>query len=298
MAYLLYCILSSGEGRSPGALVGVDDQPVFLVSNNGLSAAISRINQSSTALEISRILAYQRVVESFHCHPAVGGVIPVRYGSLFEEKPQIIRLLKERSNQYKVLLKELDGCVEMGVRILISECGLRNSECGPPNADWGLRPPARWGLRPGGNAEYRSYKLQTPHSALRTPQSDTPGRAYLAARKVHYAQQEKFNKQAKEIIEQYRASFSGLFVTCKTEFPSIVNRQSSIVNRQSSIPNSVLSLYFLVQREHVERFQQVFREINVRESPKLLLSGPWPPYNFVQPDHIYGQKSIFPPPLE
>lgn len=237
--------------------MGVDGQPVFLVSHNGLSAAISRINQSNITPEISCILAYQRVVESFHCHPAVGGVIPMRYGCLFEEEPQIIRLLKERSRQYKALLKELEGCVEMGIRILISPTPLQ----GPANR----------------KSQIADRRSQIPN----------PGCAYLAARKAHYEQQEKFNKQAKEVIEQYRAAFNGLFLKCKTEFPSIDNPQSAI-------RNPVLSLYFLVRREHVERFQQVFREINVQESPKLLLSGPWPPYNFVQPDHIYGQESIFP----
>ena len=259
MGYLLYCILSSLENRSPAALAGVDGQPVFLVSSNGLSAAISRINQSNVTPEISCILAYQRVVESFHCHPAVGGVIPVRYGALFGEEFQIIRLLKERSKQYKALLKELDGCVEMGIRILISDFGFRIAD-----------------------SEIPIQQLKTRNSKL-----ETSGRAYLAARKVHYEQQEKFNKQAKEVIEQYRAAFNGLFLKCKTEFPSIGNPQSAI-------RNPVLSLYFLVRREHAERFRQVFRKIRVKEPPRLLLSGPWPPYNFVQPDHIYGQESIFP----
>jgi hypothetical protein len=134
-------------------------------------------------------------------------------------------------------------------------------------------------------------KASTERASFIGEQIENPGGAYLAARKAHYAQQEKFNKQAKEVIEQYCAAFSGLFVKCETEFPSVFNPQSAI-------RNPVLSLYFLVQREHVERFQQVFREIKVQESPKLLLSGPWPPYNFVQPDHIDSQESIFPSPFE
>jgi hypothetical protein len=280
MGYLLYCILTTLENQSPGALVGVDGQPVFLVSHNGLSAAISRINQSNVTLEISCILAYQRVVESFHCHPAVGGVIPMRYGSLFEEEPQIIRLLKERCKHYKALLKQLEGCVEMGIRVLVSD-----SEASIPCPVKRL---------PSGTLTEAS----TERACFIGERIENPGCAYLAARKAHYAQQEKFNNQAKEVIGQYRAAFSGLFVKCKTEFPSIINHQSSIFNRQSAIRNPVLSLCFLVQREHIEWFQQVFREINVQEYPKLLLSGPWPPYNFVQPDHIDSQKSIFPSPCE
>ena len=43
------------------------------------------------------------------------------------------------------------------------------------------------------------------------------------------------------------------------------------------------SLYFLVKRGAVESFRQAFRRIERAESARLLLSGPWPPYNFVAP---------------
>ena len=43
----------------------------------------------------------------------------------------------------------------------------------------------------------------------------------------------------------------------------------------------LLSLYFLVDRAVVESFRQAFRRLSEAESARLLLSGPWPPYNFV-----------------
>jgi len=137
VSYLLYCILNSPKTQSPVALVGVDGQPVFLLSNDGLSATVSKIQHPHISYNISWLLAYKQVIEAFHNDLAIGGVIPMRYGYLFKERSQVTRLLKERSKQYKALLKELEGCVEMGIRILISECGMRNAECGPP---W---PPAR-----------------------------------------------------------------------------------------------------------------------------------------------------------
>jgi hypothetical protein len=43
----------------------------------------------------------------------------------------------------------------------------------------------------------------------------------------------------------------------------------------------LLSLYFLVPGSAVESFRQAFRHLSATEPARLLLSGPWPPYNFV-----------------
>jgi len=245
VSYLLYCILNSPKTQSPVALVGVDGQPVFLLSNDGLSATVSKIQHPHISYNISWLLAYKQVIEAFHNDLAIGGVIPMRYGYLFKERSQVTRLLKERSKQYKALLKELEGCVEMGIRILISD-----------------------------SAKKRNSKLETRNSKL-----ETPGHAYLAARKANYAQEEKFNKQVEQVIERCRALFSGLFVKCKTEVPSIANFQFSIHNPFPSI-------YFLIPRESIAAFRRAFRQLSKNETARLLLSGPWPPYNFAQPEHI------------
>jgi hypothetical protein len=41
-----------------------------------------------------------------------------------------------------------------------------------------------------------------------------------------------------------------------------------------------VSLYFLTPRSCVERFREQVRRIHFPSGAKLLLSGPWPPYNF------------------
>ena len=168
----------------------------------------------------------------------------MRYGCLFEEESQISRFLEERGQEFEALLKELEGCVEIGIRILIAECGMRNGE----------------------------WRMENPQSEIRNPESLTPGRAYLAVRKVYYEQEERFAKKINELAERCRTAFSGLFVKCKTECSPV------------RIP--ILSLYFLVPRRSVEPFRKVFRHISHKESAKLLLSGPWPPYNFVLPHQI------------
>jgi hypothetical protein len=253
---VVYCIVGNLGTLSPPGLVGVDGQPVFLISHNGLTAVVSRINRMNDAPSISQLLAYKEVVESLHRSPAVHSIIPMRYGCIADDEERILRLLEKHHPDYTALLKELEGCVEMGIRVLSAECGMRVAECG-------------------------SYKSGTPHSALRTPHSQTPGRAYLAARKASYAQEEKLNKQVEQCIERCRSAFEGLFKKSKAEVPSIVNRQSSIVNRFPS-------MYFLLPGASVDAFRKAFRQLSKNETALFLLSGPWPPYNFVQPENAEG----------
>jgi len=290
MKYLLYCIFRSRKNQAGNTPAGVDEQPVFVVSHNGLSAAVSRINTKDPVPDITRILAYKRVVEYLH---DVRTVIPMRYGCLFHEESQITQHLEKQRNNYEKLVQQIDDCTEMGIRLIIDDCRppwcdsatKRPHPCADLEDEVGELQPPKTGLGQGLSIEglkNREMKLETRNSKLKTS-----GKAYLAARKAHYAQEEHITEAQNEIIEQFRAAFAGLFVKCKVETAAIANYQLSIANRQSTINNQLISLYFLVPRKSTGKFREVFRRLSRTESAKLLLSGPWPPYNFVLPDHPY-----------
>jgi hypothetical protein len=246
MRYLLYCIFHSQADFKLEAIVGVGGQPVSVIVTNGLGAALSSIADFNLTLEFSQTLTYHQVIESFHRHCTV---IPMRYGCLFEEKSQIAELLEERGGHYATLLTELEDCVEMGIRILI------------PNSE---TPTSHLPLR---------ISLFTPHN----PDLLDSGRTYLAARKTHYAHMEQLTGESIAVAQRCRATFAGLFVRCKVECPPFFPLPSALHSH-------LFSLYFLVPRRSTETFRKAFRQLSAKESAKLLLSGPWPPYNFVQPD--------------
>ena len=70
------------------------------------------------------------------------------------------------------------------------------------------------------------------------------------------------------LIEKLCDSLHGSFVRHKVEFPS-------------SKKTRLLSLHFLVPRDSVETFRSAARHLPTNPSFQLQLSGPWPPYNFV-----------------
>jgi hypothetical protein len=242
MTRLLYCIRPHPGPELALPLLGVGGAPVYQVAHRRLRAAVSRINRADLAPNLPRVRTYEGVVLS--CHRQ-GAVIPMRYGCAVEEDSQVMQLLDEHGPHYEALLQELEDCVEMGLRVLL------------PSGPWAA-------VTPGGPECCR--ELVGPHPAPpATP--ERLGLAYLTARKAHYAHQDRWTNDYRQAAERCRAQFEGLFVKCKTEAPS------------PRLP--LLSLYFLVPRPAVESFRQVFRHLSATESARLLLSGPWPPYNFV-----------------
>jgi hypothetical protein len=243
MSCLFYCISLNPGPELAGPLSGVAGHPVYQVADRRLRAAVSRINRADLTPDLPRVRAYERVVSS--CHRR-GTVVPMRYGCVVEQESQVIEMLSAQGSHYEALLQELEGCVEMGLRVLL------------PSGPWA-------GVTPGDPEEAREVAGPYPQNPEAAP--DRLGLAYLTARKARYARQDRWTKEYRQAADRCQAQFATLFVKCKTEAPS------------ARLP--LLSLYFLLPRPAVELFRQAFRQLTETESARLLLSGPWPPYNFV-----------------
>ena len=94
------------------------------------------------------------------------------------------------------------------------------------------------------------------------------GTAYLAAKREHFLGLDRAGLDQRLLVDELCGPLSGLFVRRRVESPDLTRSR-------------LLSLYFLVPRASVESFRQATRGLHPKESVKLLLSGPWPPYNFV-----------------
>jgi gas vesicle protein GvpL/GvpF len=100
------------------------------------------------------------------------------------------------------------------------------------------------------------------------PFVESVGARYVAARREHYARLYPTSPAWDSVAERFSGSLSRLSVRHKLELPNGPRK-------------GILSLYFLVPRAAVEAFRQAVREVQRAEPIKLLLSGPWPPYSFV-----------------
>jgi len=235
MSCLLYCIF---RGPLPAALEipdGVGGQRVFTANYDGFGAALSTLAEPEPPPDASRLLAYERVVESFYRYLTV---IPLRYGCRVGCPYEATVLLRENHAAYGALLNELEGLEEMGVHVLLDTCGD------------GMELNAR------------------PVRAKSLPLDWNTGAAYLAAKQQRYLGLDRAGLRQRQLVEELCDSLYGSFVRHKVELPS-------------SSRGRLLSFYFLVPRDSVECFRRAARGLHRNESVKLLWSGPWPPYNFV-----------------
>ncbi|MGA3096319.1 MAG: GvpL/GvpF family gas vesicle protein [Bryobacteraceae bacterium] len=217
MKYLLHGVMR----QNPGGWL--PELGMRVLTAHGLAAAVSAVEDISPPPSISRLLAYEKVVEAIHARQAV---IPLRYGCVMESESAVIRLLEDHRQEYDALLTRLLGMTEIAIRAL-----------------W----PARDRILPG------------------LPSS--PGAAYLASLRACYNSAIALAPEEAQLADQ----ITSLLSDCSTE----QRREVS-----SSGRGLIVSLYFLTPAADANEFLRQARQIRPPSAAKLLLSGPWPPYNF------------------
>jgi len=96
----------------------------------------------------------------------------------------------------------------------------------------------------------------------------SPGAAYLASLRNRYPTATALAPEEAQLADQIVGLLSGYYTEHRREV-------------SSSSRGRLVSLYFLTPKTCAEQFWQRARQICPPSGTKLLLSGPWPPYNFV-----------------
>lgn len=117
--------------------------------------------------------------------------------------------------------------------------------------------------------------LPAPSSIVQNDQSDTSakewskGVSYLMARRRCYNENIN-NADVETTVEQINENFQGLYSQCQWEVNTHADQR-------------VLSMYYLVSKSLIDSFKTAFQCLLVasNNNKKLLISGPWPPYNFL-----------------
>jgi hypothetical protein len=249
MTLLIYCVFRPSSVPLDLSLAGVDDHAVFPVECGGLAAAVSMFRKQGGNSDFTGLLVYEKVIGFLHRSSATGGVIPMRFGNLADGELQVRRNLIERSGEYGTMLREVAGCEEMGIRLLLPSPPV--SAC---RTDAGPMPEDGAGRR-----------------------ENFAGTNYLADRRLHYTEREGLARERDRLAEKCHSAFSGLCVKWKAECRTVRDPQTG----QLQI---LLSLFFLVPRSNLPSFRRKYRKIHPDLPERVLLSGPWPPYNFVLSD--------------
>lgn len=123
-------------------------------------------------------------------------------------------------------------------------------------------------LRLHGMTEMGIRILQTDRARPARGSSSSPGTAYLSSLRNRYGPENNITPEESQLADQ----IVGVLADCHTEQRREISRAET---------GQMLSLYFLTLSTRVESFRHRTSRLCLPKGMKLLVSGPWPPYNFV-----------------
>jgi hypothetical protein len=152
---------------------------VQLIEVGELGAAVSAIEASHLTPSITDVLTYAKVVGALHAQRTI---VPMRYGCSCAGEDEVVELLRTRGEHYAEILRRVEGCVEMAVRI---------------------------NLLPSAPVEH------TP--SQRVGHAQSAATAYLTQRARIYAAREQRVRDVATVTDRIRAACTGQFVRFKVD---------------------------------------------------------------------------------
>lgn len=242
----LYC-LCRARLALPRGLKGIGKKPLHLIPCREIAAVVSEAREKARATTLEDALLHGKIVEEVQ---ELSPVIPMRAFSSMQRE-EVRKFLEGHYEELKAHLQRIEGKLEIGIRLIA------------PLPHRGERQPHQ----PGKGRQKTPSRCRDRASAL----SASPGEKYLLQRRKFYQEKDAVKGSYEESAERLSDYLRPLWEEKRLEY-----------HPHASPP--LLSLYFLVRKDKVEAFFKTFQGIdNKIRGFKPLLSGPWPPYNFVPP---------------
>lgn len=93
---------------------GHEDAPVFPLVSGGLAVAVSSLAGSTVEVSAANVWRHEKVLGALMARHAV---LPVRFGTITTEAPELLSSVEKRRGQLLNDLERLDGKVEIALRI-------------------------------------------------------------------------------------------------------------------------------------------------------------------------------------
>ncbi|MCR4288539.1 MAG: GvpL/GvpF family gas vesicle protein [Deltaproteobacteria bacterium] len=237
----LYCIIGTDEARNFGANgIGGRNDTVTTLSYDGISAVISRSPLAEYPLTRDNLLAHQLVIEGVMEDYTV---LPVRFSTIAESAEDIRSVLRKRCAEFKGLLRDMEGHVELGLKAMWKDL------------------PAVFSDIAGTDTRIKRLKERLDDKAA--------GKVYNEkielGRLVEAALGEKKRNESERILSSTR--------------PLAVDIRENRLHGD----NMILNAAFLVREARIKEFDRAVKEIDAGYGGgvKLKYVGPVPPFNFV-----------------
>jgi hypothetical protein len=244
ISYATYCIIDS-DREVPEGIAGPQAGTVCNLPYRGIGAAVSSLAKPIQDM-VAGAVAHEAVVERLmQTHT----VLPMRFPTVFFGQEAVLAMMSQHYNEFREDLERLRNRVEFGVRVMWPADPVK-THGQPPRADRNSQ------------TRYVALRDSVPHGSS--------GRQYMRARYRQY--------QCRQALREQAALFGCKLDTVLSEFAT--------AKRLRKVTTDTLAFdgVYLVDKDMEAGFRRAFLAAKGSEPCfGYLLSGPWPPYNFVGP---------------
>lgn len=274
----VYCVVASARRprltRVPRGLDGTG-RARLLEIDRGLCAIVAdasserysegAINRHLADLDwVSRAaVRHEAVVEHFI---DAGAVLPMKLFTIFASDERAVRHLRAERSRLVAAARRVASHQEWGLRVLLDRS----------RAGAGIATDRAGGGRAGHRPAVGSHAGRNLAARHRVGSESTPGLAYLSRKKAHRDRSLELNSRA-------RQTMSSLY--------DRLARHARLARRRTSMESIaqggglLLDAAFLVRRSRTEAFRALAAKearVLAPQGYAITLTGPWPPYTFVQ----------------
>lgn len=261
----LYCLRERNEASSAISAEGIDGKGhVFLVPYREWEAVVSEVSLAEFGSEEiqekaredlnwikGKSIAHERVIEEAMTQDGtVVSVIPMRFGTIFEDKGQIEATLREDYPRIKEVFDRIRDKQEWGVKVYLTD-----------KDTW-------------------ERAIKENNKAIKEKEEEV---ASLPEGMAFFMEEELKQTIAKEAGRALDLLVGGLFDRLAGQSVASVKNKLLAKELTGKRATMVLNSAYLVREDRVESFQQAIEELTRQHNAEGLTldySGPWPAFNF------------------
>ncbi|MEI7489961.1 MAG: GvpL/GvpF family gas vesicle protein [Bacteroidota bacterium] len=246
MGKLIYTIIKASEEprqltRVLSGMHGISNAEFLEVSCEGITAVVCDIQKTGMVAGHASAMDYAGVIEKLSKDFTL---LPVRFGSIMETDDDIRKMLSGNHLEIKKNLLKVEGKVEFGLKVFCDTEKLKSAR----NIEPGMK-----------------TKSATEAGALH---NNSVYLDYVNKKLTEYRLEESVLSYVNSVIEEITDCFAGFEASGK--FNKMVS------------PANIIDALFLIKKEMTAELISVVQDLQTRYSDlNFILTGPWPPYNFV-----------------
>jgi Gas vesicle synthesis protein GvpL/GvpF len=253
LGWYVYGVIGTEEAGPPASLPGIDpSHPTTTVDDERLAAVVSRVSLADFDEEPlrERLTDMEWLERTARVHEEVleligrqGTVIPMRICSIYRDQTGVREMLRREAGALHAALRHLGGRTEWGLKVFADRTAVAHRPAPPESS-----------TDEGTAAE---------------------GTAYLRRRRREHQALERLDQvledACQEIHSRLRAIASDA-LTSPVQRPEVTDHPGEMVHNGAYLVGDDDYAVFV---DEIDRLRERF------ESLELVLTGPWPPYNFV-----------------